>query len=151
MIEVSYPEPAFRYRDEGGRRLIFDGIRRCWLVLTPEEWVRQNFIAFLLHRCAYPSSFVAVEKELRLNDLRKRFDLLVYDGGHQPWMLVECKAPEVPLTEEVLQQLLRYHLALPVPFLVITNGTHTLAWRKKEGRLVELDRLPDWSRPDAHT
>jgi hypothetical protein len=142
MIEMNYPQPEFRTRTENGKRFIFDRIRKSWLLLTEEEWVRQNFINYLITVLQYPSSVIAVEKEIKLNELRKRFDLLVYDPAHQPWMLVECKEPAVPLSEDVLQQVLRYHASVPVSFIIITNGTHTTGWRKNEGALHLLAELP---------
>ena len=82
------------------------------------------------------------EKEIVLNDLKKRFDILVYDVNHQPWMLVECKAPDVKLTEEVLQQVLRYNITVPVTYIVITNGANTIAWEKTGGVLKLITELP---------
>ncbi|RYD94820.1 MAG: type I restriction enzyme HsdR N-terminal domain-containing protein [Sphingobacteriales bacterium] len=144
MIEVLYPEPQFRYKDEGGKRYIFDGLRRQWLLLTPEEWVRQNFLQYLQQVLNYPAALIALEKEIRLNELRKRFDILVYDAAHQPWLIVECKAPEVPLAPHVLEQALRYNISVPVPYLVITNGAHTMGWIKQDDKLVSLSSLPPW-------
>src|SRR5687768_3099199 len=109
MIPVNYPAPDFRLKEDAGRKYVFDSIRKTWLLLTPEEWVRQNFLNYLITNMKYPAAFIALEKSLLLHDLRKRFDILVYDKDHQPWMMVECKAPEVPLSEQVLEQLLRYH------------------------------------------
>jgi hypothetical protein len=88
---------------------------------------------------------IAIEKELELNGLKKRFDVLIYDSNHQPWMLIECKAPHQVLNDAVLQQVLRYHMSMPVPFLVITNGKTTYGWEKVEGELKFLDKLPEWS------
>src|SRR6476661_9691851 len=122
MIEVLYPDPKFRMKTENGKRFIFDQIRKNWFLFTEEEWVRQNFVSYLVNRLDYPSTLIALEKELLLNGLKKRFDILVYDTEHQPWMLVECKEPGVKLSEDVLQQVLRYNITLPVPFIIITNG-----------------------------
>src|SRR5688572_4340412 len=122
MIEVLYPEPRFRMKQEGDRQYIFDAIRKVWLLLTEEEWVRQNFVAYLIQEKGYPSTLLALEKELLLNGLKKRFDVLVYNADHQPWMMIECKAPEVALNEDVLQQALRYNMTIPVTYIVITNG-----------------------------
>ncbi|RYY40969.1 MAG: type I restriction enzyme HsdR N-terminal domain-containing protein [Chitinophagaceae bacterium] len=144
MIEVRYPEPQFRYREEAGKRYVFDALRRMWLLLTPEEWVRQNFLNYLQRELHYPAAFIALEKVIRLNDLKKRFDILVYDRSHQPWMIVECKASEVPLAPHVLDQALRYNISVPVSFVVITNGPETMAWEKKDGALAELADLPYW-------
>ena len=149
MITVHFPAPDFKIREEGGRKYVFDRIRKTWLLLTGEEWVRQNFINYLVKELHYPPAFIALEKALMLHELKKRFDVLVYDKGHQPWMMIECKAAEIQLSDQVLQQLLRYHISIPVPLLVITNGIHTMAWKKEEGRLVVLEQLPLWKEVDG--
>src|SRR5687768_11971370 len=113
MIMVQYPEPQFRIKVENGKRFIFDSIRKIWLLLTEEEWVRQNFLNYLIATLKYPSALIALEKEIMLNDLKKRFDILVYNSSHQPWMMVECKASSIKLSEDVLQQLLRYNISVP--------------------------------------
>jgi hypothetical protein len=142
MLFIQYPEPAFRIKKEEGRELLFDRLRKKWVVLTPEEWVRQNFIRYLTETLAYPLSLIAVEKEFRLGELKKRFDILVYNNQHEPWMMVECKAMDIELNESVLQQLLRYHISLPVEYLVITNGKHCYGFRKSNGQLLEIEVLP---------
>jgi hypothetical protein len=142
MIAVQFPEPAFNIRKEGEKRFIFDNIRKSWLLLTAEEWVRQNFLAYLVKVMSYPESLIAIEKEIFLNGLKKRFDVLVYDKVHRPWMLVECKAPSVALNEAVLQQALRYHQTLPVQYIIITNGEATAGWGKRDGVLHLLTGLP---------
>jgi hypothetical protein len=142
MIDVVYPEPQFRMKQQEGKPYIFDPIRKVWLLLTEEEWVRQNFVAYLVQERGYPSPLIALEKELLLNGLKKRFDVLVYDARHQPWMMVECKAPEVPLSEDVLQQALRYNMALPVDYIIITNGNTTLGWKKEGDGLQLIGELP---------
>jgi hypothetical protein len=143
MIAVQYPEPQFRMKKENDKQYIFDAIRKSWLLLTEEEWVRQNFVSYLTSTLQYPSTVIALEKEFSLNDLKKRFDILVYDGQHQPWMLVECKEPKVALNEDVLQQVLRYNISVPVKYIVITNGNTTVGW-KKEGELQLIPELPPW-------
>ena len=142
MIAVQFPEPEFKIKKEGERRYIFDAIRKMWLLLTEEEWVRQNFVAYLIKELQYPSTLVALEKEIWLNDLKKRFDILVYDKEHQPWMMIECKAPSVLLSEDVLQQVLRYNISVPVKFIVITNGEGTVGWEKRDGELAMLKEMP---------
>jgi hypothetical protein len=142
MITVRFPEADFKLKKEGEKHYIFDRIRKTWLLLTEEEWVRQNFVAYLVKELHYPEALIALEKEILLNGLKKRFDILVYDKQHQPWMLVECKAPAVALTEDVLQQALRYTMSVPVEYIVITNGTNTTAWGKKQGGLQLLYGLP---------
>jgi hypothetical protein len=144
MIHVEYPEPQFSLREEGNKHFIFDAIRKVWLQLTDEEWVRQNFVSYLIKVLGYPSALIALEREISLNHLKKRFDVLVYNQTFEPWLMVECKATEVPLSPAVLEQVLRYNISVPVEYLVITNGTTTRAWRKMEGELIELDELPKW-------
>lgn len=144
MIRLDYPGPDFKIKTENGRHHVFDAIRKTWLLLTPEEWVRQNFVQYLIRVLEYPMPMIALEKQLLLNDVKKRFDVLVYSKAHQPWMLVECKAPDVVLNDAVLQQVLRYNVSIPVPFVVITNGSATHAWEKRDGQLLVLDALPVW-------
>lgn len=144
MIMVKFPEPDFRIKKSGGKDQIFDPLRKQWLVLTEEEWTRQNFIQFMIREMNYPAALIAVEKEFRLGDLKKRFDILVHNKSHQPWMLVECKSPEVNLDEKVMEQLLRYHMSIPVPYLVITNGTYTSGWKRSGTGLAELKQMPVW-------
>ncbi len=144
MIQVNYPDPVFRFKEENGKELIFDFIRKQWLQLNEEEWVRQNFIQYLIQEMKYPVTLIAVEKEIQLVDLKKRFDILVFDTDHKPWMLIECKAAEITLDENVLHQVLRYNISMPATFLVITNGHFTYAWKKTGGELKELDQMPLW-------
>ncbi len=142
MIRIEYPSFPFRIREEEGKELIFDELRRLWIRLTPEEWVRQNFLQYLVQTMRYPASLIAIERELKLGELRKRFDILVYNRQHKPWLMVECKAMEVNLDESVLQQVLRYNIAVPVPFLVITNGHYCAGFEKREQQLQPIDTLP---------
>ncbi len=143
MVVINYPEPAFRLRKKGETEEIFDPLRKKWIVLTPEEWVRQNFLQYMVSVKKYPASLIAVEKELKLGELKKRFDILVYDSRHEPWLMVECKAMDIPLDEEVLQQALRYNISIPASFIVITNGNHTIGWQRGETGLHEINMLPD--------
>ncbi|MEI9807953.1 MAG: type I restriction enzyme HsdR N-terminal domain-containing protein [Bacteroidota bacterium] len=144
MINIHFPEPSFRTKNESGREYVFDVLRKKWLLLTPEEWVRQNFLQYLTEVMHYPSSLIAVEKEIMLGELKKRFDILVYDKDHTSWMIVECKAETVTLNEETLQQALRYNISVPAEFLLITNGHFTYGWQKKEGQLHAITELPGW-------
>lgn len=143
MVVINYPEPAFRLRKQDGTEEIFDLLRKKWIVLTPEEWVRQNFIQFLVTVKKYPASLVAVEKEIKFGELKKRFDVLVYNSRHEPWLMVECKSMNVQLGEEVLQQALRYNMSMPVSFIVITNGNYTIGWQREATGLHEINELPD--------
>ena len=142
MIQVVFPSPQFKIESRQGRDFIFDAIRKQWIVLTEEEWVRQNFIRYLVQEMKYPETLIAVEKEMQLGELKKRFDILVYNKDHQPWMLVECKAGDVALDDKVFQQVLRYHISIPCTFLLITNGQYTFGWEKMGGELKELVLMP---------
>jgi len=144
MVKLEFPAPNFKIKEDGGKKLIFDEIRRQWVRLTPEEWVRQNFIQYLIQTKQYPAALIGVEKEIKLGDLKKRFDVLVFNKAHEPWMMIECKAMEVELNEDVLQQVLRYNISVPVTFLVITNGSYTYAYEKTSGNLNALTTLPDF-------
>ena len=144
MLSIQFPEPIFRLKKEKEKDFIFDSLRKKWLLLTPEEWVRQNFVQYLIQVKNYPADLIAQEKVLQLGELKKRFDVLVYDRHHKPWMMIECKAPEIKLDEGVLQQVLRYHISIPVGFLIITNGQTSYGWEKKGMNLQLLSNMPDW-------
>src|SRR5688500_5237968 len=144
MIKIDYPVHNFRMKKENNREMIFDESRKTWLRLTPEEWVRQNFIRYLIHTKNYPSSLVALEKKIVVGEMTKRFDILVFSKEHEPWMLVECKSTAVSLNEEVLNQVLRYNIAMPVHYLVITNGTSCMAFKKEHAELVPLNEIPEY-------
>jgi hypothetical protein len=142
MIKIDYPQQQFRIRAENNIEFIFDGVRRSWLRLTPEEWVRQNFVQYLIQVKNYPASFLAIEKEIQLGELKKRFDILVYDKEHKPWMMIECKEMNVHLDEKVLQQVLLYNMAVPVRYMIITNGAFCAGFEKSGNRLEPLECLP---------
>jgi len=141
MEFTAHADIRIRARSNGTQE-VFDVIRKSWVRYTPEERVRQHVIRFLTGPCGYPASMMSVEREIRLGELRKKFDLLLYDRVHRPWMMVECKAPEVPLTEAVLMQILRYHMAVPAPFLVMTNGHECLAVDIGDGQVHWLEAWP---------
>ena len=142
MIKIDYPNIDFKIKIVGNKETIFDEIRKRWVSLTPEEWVRQNIIQYLLHTAKYPAALFSIEKEIRLGELRKRCDIIIYHNA-SPWMIIECKEPTVVLNESTLGQILRYHLALPVPFLFLTNGIHNYLFEKKEGGFHEIKAFPE--------
>jgi len=142
MLSIEFPAPDFRIKTEDQKDFIFDRLRKKWLLLTEEEWVRQNFIQYLIGVKKYPSTLIAQEKEIVLGELKKRFDILIYDKEHKPWMMIECKAGHISLDENVLQQILRYNISVPVQYVVITNGKISFAWQKKENELKLIKDLP---------
>lgn len=144
MIKIEFVDFPFKIKEEDKKEFIFDEVRRQWVRLTPEEWVRQNFLRYLLDVKKYPASLIAVEREIKLNDLSKRFDAVVFDKTFMPWLLVECKSMDETLNEKAAMQVLRYNMALPVSFLIITNGRNTYGFEKKDGKLKELNALPDF-------
>lgn len=109
-------------RTAAGKTAIFDPVRKKFVALTPEEWVRQHLLNYLLVHGSVPASHIAVEAPLSYNRLKKRSDIVVYGSDHKPLLLAECKAPEVPLTQDTLNQILMYYSAFPGHFLVLTNG-----------------------------
>jgi len=145
MIKIEYPSYQPKIKSQQGKEFIYDEIRNQWIKLTPEEWVRQNFLQYLIQVKKYPATLIAVEKEIKLGDLAKRFDIVVYDKNTQPWIIIECKEMEVALDKQVLDQALRYNITLQVPYIVITNGTYCFGFSAKAGLLEELNNLPDFN------
>lgn len=143
LIPIAYPEPDFQISSEQGKQMIWDTIRKKRLVLTPEEWVRQNFIQYLTKVLKYPASLMAIEKGIQLTALKKRCDIVVYKKA-RPWMIVECKEPQIQINEKVLRQILTYNIALQVPYLVLTNGPHTFAVHIMGRHWEYLKLLPEW-------
>ena len=127
MQKLNLPEYEFRIKREEAKTLIFDGIRKKYVVLTPEEWVRQNFIKFLKAEKKYPESLMAVEKQIKVNGNPRRFDLLIYSRKGQPNLIVEFKAPNIKITQETFDQVVRYNMVLRVEYVVVTNGLQHFA------------------------
>lgn len=132
MIKINYPEKKPSIRTTDGIEFIFCIIRKRWIVITPEEWVRQNFLLYLIEVLRYPASLIAVEKKLTFADITKRFDIVVYDNNATALILVECKEMNVPLTEHTLSQVLRYNINVQANFLVVTNGSYCFGFEKNE-------------------
>ena len=123
MLQLPLLDYSLPVKTEHNRPVVFDPVRKIWVALTPEEHVRQLLIRHLTETLLYPLSLIAVEKGLMIGNRRKRFDLVVYDRlAHTPWLLAECKAPDVPLTDAALHQLLDYHNHLQCRYWLITNG-----------------------------
>ena len=115
--------PDFSFKITGGEKpLIFDPFRKKYVTLTPEEWVRQNFLRYLVEYKKYPSSLMVVENSLKTRQRSMRSDILVYSREGEPWLMVECKAPEIKINQEVFDQIARYNMKLKVPYLIVTNG-----------------------------
>jgi hypothetical protein len=122
MEQLNLPRFDFKIMQKGDRSVIFDEVRRKYIALTPEEWVRQNFVRYLSEYKEFPASLMAVEKSMKVNGLTWRADIIVYDRTAVPKLIVECKAPSVSLTNTVFEQVARYNLPLKVNYLIVTNG-----------------------------
>jgi len=142
MIPIAFAPYDFKIKYEHQLRYIFDPIRKKYVVLTPEEWVRQNILHYLMQEMQYPKGLISVEKEIRINGLRKRYDIVIYGDRLMPWMLVECKEPATVISDKTLQQLLRYHQTLQCPFWMLTNGRQSFCARVLQGRVEWLSALP---------
>lgn len=126
MIELNLPKYPVRLTRRDGKPYIYDELRRKFVRLTPEEWVRQHFVHFLLDEGGYPQQLMQNEVALQLGATTKRCDTLLYDRALRPQMILEYKAPHIPLSETVLQQIVRYNYVLRVPYLVLSNGIEHL-------------------------
>jgi hypothetical protein len=113
------------------------------VVLTPEEWVRQNLLQYLVQKLHYPSSLIAVEKEIKLGALSKRFDIVVYKN-EKPWMIIECKEAKVALNEKTMEQILQYQQVLTAQYLFISNGHETMGAKIELGKLQALQNFPNY-------
>jgi len=145
MIKIEYPKHQFKIKKDNNVDVIFDAFRKRWVVLTPEEWVRQNMLQYLTEIKNYPAKLIAIEKEISLGELKKRCDIVVYDRNALPWMIIECKEMNAPLNPKVMEQILRYHITLPAKYLVITNGRYCYGFEKKEEQFFEVYQLPEFS------
>ncbi len=143
MIKIDYPAYDFLMKGESGKELIFDPLRKRWIRLTPEEWVRQNMLQYLVQTKQFPSALIAVEKEISIGELKKRFDILVYKDS-KPWMMIECKEMNVTLNETVIKQILTYNIPLQASFLLITNGTETYGFKINNEKIEQLQEVPDF-------
>ncbi len=119
---LNLPQYSFRIKERGGKRYIFDAMRQKWVVLTPEEWVRQNFIRFLITEKNYPSALISIEHPIRMNRLNFRSDAVIYTKSGEPLVIIECKAPEVKISQAAFDQIVRYNFDLKVKYLMVTNG-----------------------------
>ena len=122
MHALNFPPYSFRFKNSENKIAVFDVVRKKFIILTPEEWVRQHVVNFLLQEKKMPKSLLNVEKQLKVNRVLKRYDLLVYNPDGSIHLVVECKAASVPITQETFDQIARYNLALNATYLMVTNG-----------------------------
>lgn len=144
MTQLNLPSYDYKTKEMDGKYYIFDPIRKKYLVLTPEEWVRQHFIHLLITHYGYSKSLIRLEGGLNYNRLQKRSDIVVFDQEAKPFLLVECKAPEVKINQAVIEQASRYNLTLRCPFVVVTNGLSTFCFEIdfEKGTFLQIKDLP---------
>jgi hypothetical protein len=147
MQQLNFPKFSFRFKNSENKRLIFDGIRKKFVVLQPEEWVRQHCVQYLIQMKNYPKSLINVEKELKINNLRKRYDIVVFNPDGSLHLIVECKAPEVNIDQTTFDQIARYNLELNATYLMVTNGiNHYYCQMDFEKERYEfLKDIPDYN------
>lgn len=144
MQELNFPGYQFRFKSNENKPLIFDEIRKKFMVLTPEEWVRQHVIHFLLSEKKYPLSHINVEKQLKLHNTVKRYDIVVFNSDGSIHLLVECKAPAVQITQQTFDQIARYNLVADASYLMVTNGLdhYFCQMDQKQQRYIFLKDIP---------
>ncbi|MEN8188150.1 MAG: type I restriction enzyme HsdR N-terminal domain-containing protein [Bacteroidota bacterium] len=146
MQKLNLPTYPFKIKNNENKYLIFDIIRKKYVVLNPEEWVRQHWIHYLLEEKKYPSSLTAVEKQLTINDLQKRTDILIFDKKGKPDIIVECKAPNIKISQNTFDQIARYNLKLRAKYLIVTNGLQHFYCKMnhEEMKYEFLQDIPDY-------
>ncbi len=148
MKQLNLPEYSFRISGKQGSEMIFDQLRKKWVRLTPEEWVRQNFVQYLISEGRYPAGLIGIEVFFRLNNLKKRVDILVHNRKGEPVMIVECKSPDIRISDfyedKVYDQLGEYNFGYKVPYVIVTNGIANYAFRFNSvtGKYEHLMEIP---------
>ena len=149
MQKLNFPTYPFRFKNSENKVSIFDEIRKKFIILTPEEWVRQHVLAFLLMEKKYPKSLINVEKVLKVNKLNKRYDLVVFEPDGSILILVECKAPHINITQTTFDQIARYNMTMKAQFLMVTNGLNHYFCQMDyvNEKYVFLPNLPEYQKP----
>ena len=143
MEDLAYPTYPFKIKQVSGKDRLYDPFRRKWVVLTPEEWVRQNILQYLVQVCKYPSSMIAVEKTIQLGELNKRFDIVVYKQ-ESAWMIIECKEAKVAINEKTISQIFQYQQVMVAEYLIVSNGHETIGAKIESGKIHSLQKFPDY-------
>ena len=144
LPELNLPEIVPQLTRDGDQVFVFDLLRKKNILLTPEEWVRQHWISFLLFGQGFPKGLITSERGLTYNGLQKRTDLLVFDREGLPYFLIECKAPEVEINQKVLSQAITYNQTLKCPFIGLSNGKkHVfMGYVEAEGKYLQQSNFP---------
>jgi len=148
MQSLNFPVYDFRFKNSENKVHIFDPIRKKFVVLQPEEWVRQNVVQFLIHEKKYPKSLINVEKQLTINNLKKRYDIVIFDSLGNITLLVECKSPKITVNQETFDQIAKYNMQLKAEFLMVTNGLQHFYCKMdfSKEKYSFLEQIPDFSR-----
>lgn len=146
MQPLNLPTYPFKIKSSENKYFIFDIVRKKYVMLTPEEWVRQHFIHYLISAKNYPISLIAVEKKVTVNKLTKRTDILVFNTKGNPHIIVECKAPSIKISQATFDQIARYNLKLEANYLIVTNGlTHFYSFMDlKNETYVFMENIPEY-------
>lgn len=147
MQKLNFPTYSFRLKNRENKRFIFDDIRKKFVVLQPEEWVRQHCINYLVVQKNYPKTLINVEKELKINGLSKRYDIVIYNSDGSIHLIVECKSPKININQETFDQIARYNLTLNATYLMVTNGInhYYCAMDFETERYNFLKDIPDYT------
>jgi type I site-specific restriction endonuclease len=153
LSTLSFPNYSFRLRNEGSIVEIFDEIRKKWIALTPEEWVRQHLVKFLVEDRKFPAALISIERLVKVNGLPQRTDVVVYDRNGRSLVVCECKAPEIPINQSVFDQAARYNASIRAPYLLISNGMGHYFCKidHMESAFVFLKEIPTFSDLDNDT
>jgi len=147
MQKLNLPAHDFSIKREKDKLYIFDDFRKKWIVLTPEEWVRQHLLMFLIKNKNYPKSLIAIERLVNVNGLSQRFDAVLFNSSAQPIAVIECKAPSIKITDSTLAQAIRYNATIKAPYLILTNGLETFCGviDLEKNNFSYLKDIPDYS------
>jgi hypothetical protein len=147
MQKLKLPAYSFRITEKGQKRYIFDEFRKRWIVLTPEEWVRQHFMKYLASEKHFPPALMAIEKKVTINGLPQRFDLVIYNRKGNPLVVAEFKAPGVEISQTAFDQAIRYNSVILAPFFLVSNGMNHFVCQVnyEEKRSVYIREVPDFN------
>ncbi|MBA4408447.1 MAG: type I restriction enzyme HsdR N-terminal domain-containing protein [Bacteroidota bacterium] len=147
MQKLNLPEYSFRIKNKEEKSLIFDSLRKKFVRLTPEEWVRQNFVQFLIQKKNYPVSLIAIEVGVKVNNNPQRADMIIFDRSGNPVLVAEFKAPEVKISQQSFDQIVRYNMQLKVKFLIVSNGMEHFCCRinYSDNTYAFCTEIPDFS------
>ena len=146
MQKLNFPSYSFRFKNSENKISVFDSLRKKFIILTPEEWVRQHVVHYLLSEKKFPASLLSVERQLKVNNLIKRYDILAFNPNGSIHLMVECKASSVKINQDSFDQIARYNLSLNATYLMVTNGLEhyycQMDYEKEKYHFLE--DIPSW-------